>query len=247
MTWYKHWFNHPLYLELYAHRDRREAIQAVQLFFASTGVSAGATALDLGCGPGRHSLELARRGVHAVAADLSPLLLGIARHAAEAEGISLPFVRADMKRLPFAGAFDAVLQLFTAFGYFRTDRENAHVVAEVARATRPGGWYFLDFLNAPFVERTLEPRTESVAGGRTVVQHREIRAGRVEKSITVLTGGGEEAHFSESVRMYTPDELAALFRAGGFRVEHAFGDYRGNPLNPNSPRCILVGKRDEDT
>ncbi len=78
--------------------------------------------LDVCCGYGRHTLELARRGYrHVVGVDLSRPLLAQARRTARAEGLRVDFRLADMRRLPFRGSFDVGLNLFTSFGYFQDD------------------------------------------------------------------------------------------------------------------------------
>jgi SAM-dependent methyltransferase len=247
VSWYKHWFNHPLYLDIYRHRDRLEAREAVYLFLSTTGLAAGTSVLDLGCGHGRHAIEFARHGLHVTAADLSPLLLHQALETAADEGVDISLVRADMRHLPFTRQFDGIAQLFTAFGYFRTDEENYYVIGDAAQALKPGGWYFLDFLNAPFVEASLQQRTETTEGELLVVQERTIVSGRVNKRITVHRGDEVEARFAESVRLYTPGQLRAMLETAGFEVEHLFGDYRGLPLNSSSPRCILLGKKKPDS
>ena len=95
--------------------------------------------LDLACGQGRHAIALARHGFRVVGLDYQMNLLQEAAHAARACEVVAPLVRGDMRRLPFVGAFDAVINLFSAFGYF-SDAENARVLAEVARRfDRAGG------------------------------------------------------------------------------------------------------------
>jgi len=243
LPWYKHWFNHPLYLEVYRHRGRGDAAQAVALMHRATGLHSGALVLDLGCGSGRHAMELAQRGFRVTAADLSPRLLQIARETACAGNARIDFVRADMRRLPFGRRFDAVAQMFTAFGYFESDAENAGVIRQVAESLKPGGWYFFDFLNESFVRDHLEPSTERTINGVSVREERSIYKRRVEKRIVVSSLDDGEVRFNESVYMYTAGELAAMFDACGFDVQTMFGDYSGNALIPGSPRCILTGKR----
>jgi cyclopropane fatty-acyl-phospholipid synthase-like methyltransferase len=247
VAWYKHWFNHPLYLEVYQHRDREEARDAVRLITSSLHLQAGERILDLGCGAGRHAIELAKQGYNVSATDLSPMLLNVARKTARDESAALNLIRSDMRYLPFCKSFDAVVQLFTAFGYFSADEENIGVIQEVSRILKPGGRYLLDFLNAPFVNANLKPRSEDRYGNTTVVQERAVRNGRVEKTIRVQSNDEDPMEFHESVRMYTVDELSAMFEACGLRVDNRFGDYRGLPLNPSSPRCILVATNVNDT
>ncbi|MFZ1729516.1 MAG: class I SAM-dependent methyltransferase [Bacteroidota bacterium] len=269
MSWYQHWFADELYMELYAHRDASEARQAIDLFERVTGLrpegsSASANSqsgdhrenaarpnsettstppqlLDLACGTGRHSFELARRGYRIAAADLSPTLLAAAARKTQRYRERLWLVRADMRRLPFAICFGAVLQLFTAFGYFPSDAANEAVIAGVRSVLLPGGWYMLDFLNASAVASTLEARTEQITLNGNVVQERSIREGRVEKRISI-TGDDRAEVFTESVRLFELADFEGMFLRSGFSLTDVRGNYDGSPHNADSPRCIMFAR-----
>jgi SAM-dependent methyltransferase len=242
MSWFARWFADALYLDLYRHRDGEEARQAADLLFRMTGLAPdGALLLDLACGTGRHAFEFARRGARVTAADLSPTLLDVARRTTQKHRGTVLLARCDMRRLPFRRAFDGVAQLFTAFGYFTSDDENAGVIAGVARVLRPGGWYMLDFLNAGDVRANLVAHSEQQLPHGRVVQERAIEGNRVVKRIT-LTAGGEQRSFEESVRLFTPAELDAMMEANGFAVRRRCGSYAGEPFHSTSPRCILFAQ-----
>lgn len=240
--WFRRWFG-PEYLALYPHRDRAEAERAVRLFLEEGGVGEGARLLDVGCGAGRHLAALRRRSVDAVGLDLSAALLEEARDSA-GSGVSLPLVRGDMRRMPFAaGTFDAVTSFFTSFGYF-SQRGDRRTLSEIRRVLRPGGRYLLDFLNAEQVRRELVPEEEGTVRGRRVRQTREIRDGHVVKRIEIEPGdpGGSAAVFHERVRLYQPGELAEMLRRAGLPPAARFGDYRGGEHRDDSPRLIVIGR-----
>ncbi|MDT8325058.1 MAG: class I SAM-dependent methyltransferase, partial [Bacteroidota bacterium] len=230
MSWYKQWFADELYMELYAHRDTGEARQAIDLFERVAEPVRGRRVLDLACGTGRHAFELARRGAYVIAADLSPTLLAAARRRTRRHARQLLLARADMRRLPVADAsLDAVLQLFTAFGYFGEDAENARVIGGVRRCLRVGGHYLLDYLNAAQVRATLVPRSTQIVNGIDVVQERRLTDTRVEKRIRIRSEKGERV-FEESVRLFTLDEFHRMFRENGFVLDQVAGDYDGAPF-----------------
>jgi SAM-dependent methyltransferase len=232
--WFKHWFGEEYY-DLYAHRDAEDARRAVALIRRVVKLESGARILDLACGPGRHSSELARTGGRVVGFDLSRAML---RRAHERNSA---LVRGDMRSLPFRnGSFDLAVNLFTSFGYFLDDAEHARVVGEVAATLVPGGLFVLDYLNADHVRRTLTV-TERAVGGDVFVTRRIDEAGRyVIKEIELRDEG---RRFRERVRLYGPAELAALFDAAGLDVVARFGDYDGAPPGAATPRVILVGKK----
>jgi SAM-dependent methyltransferase len=235
--WFEQWFGDE-YLRAYAHRDDEDAERLVGLLDALGLAAAGQRVLDLGCGPGRHTAVLARRGARVVGLDLSRALLRAARESG-AEWL----VRGDMRGLPFRDtAFDAVLNLFTSFGYFADDAEHGAVLREVARVLRRGGSFVLDFLNPPAVRAGLVPRDERTTDGIVVIQERWLSPdGRyVNKRIQV---GADGKTFSERVRLYERGELEAMMAAHGLRTVRAAGDYRGGPHGAHSDRLILVGER----
>jgi len=233
--WFKHWFGDE-YHGLYAHRDEEDARRAVALIRGAVKLESGARILDLACGPGRHSSELARTGGRVVGFDLSRAML---RRAHERNSAVL--VRGDMRALPFRNrTFDLAVNLFTSFGYFLDDAEHARVVGQVAATLVPGGHFVLDYLNAEHVRRTLTV-TERQVSRDVFVRRRIDEGGRyVIKEIDLREEG---RRFQERVRLYGPEELAALFAAADLHVVARFGDYDGAPVGAATPRVILVGKK----
>jgi SAM-dependent methyltransferase len=235
--WFEEWFGED-YLRIYQHRDETEAENVVELitrFLEGRDISA---VLDLGCGAGRHSRALCDRW-WTVGLDLSAALLKIARR----EMLDAPYVRADMRELPFAPeSFDLVVNLFTSFGYFEDDRENERVLIRVCDALRQGGTLVIDFLNASEVRNGLVPYDERVENGVTIEQTRAISPDDrfVEKTIRLRERGKE---YIERVRLLTPRELERMLEVAGFTVVDRVGDYAGSPWSETSPRAILFANR----
>lgn len=240
--WFTRWFGKE-YLELYPHRDETEARDAVQLIRETvTGLGRGGDvgrALDLACGSGRHA-RILREWTWTVGYDLSAVLLDVAKH----ESPDASYVRGDMRALPFVDhSFGLVVNLFTSFGYFDTDAQHLRVLAEVARVTRRGGTFVLDYLNAEEVRRTLVPEDERMVGGRLVHQKRRVsRDGRyVEKTIDA---DGCDTTYVERVRLFTPDDLRMMLEESGFAVVREYGDYDGGAWTETSSRLILFAERE---
>lgn len=241
--WYRRWFGEE-YLELYPHRNRQEARDAVRLFLEGLDPDVTGPVLDLGCGAGRHVAAFRDHGVEVVGLDLSPVLLARAR--ATASGATL--IRGDMRTLPLRDeSFAAVASFFTSFGYFDAEDEDRRVVAEARRVLRPGGRFLLDFLNAEAVANNLVPRDERQVGRRQIIQERRLtHNGRfVEKRIRIepRSGQGRRREFVERVRLYTRTELEALLEDQGFSLIRRMGDYQGGPAHSAAPRVILLAGR----
>jgi SAM-dependent methyltransferase len=235
--WFERWFGKE-YIELYPHRNEAEAEHMVALIEGILGGKSVQRVLDLACGAGRHSGILANHWWTA-GLDLSEVLLQLAHR----DAVPAAFVRGDMRVLPFAdSSFDVVVNLFTSFGYFADDASHAHVVQEVARVTRPGGTFVLDFLNTTQLRRTLVPYDEREIAGSVVEQRREISDdGRYVIKRICIRGTGKE--FTERVRLFDKDDLSSMMIAAGFRIDAVYGNYDAAPVGPDSPRVILFGRR----
>lgn len=234
MPWYKRWFGEE-YLELYSHRDETEAEEHVDFVERRLGGSRPRAVLDLACGAGRHTAALRRRGYRTLGIDLSLTLL--ARQ-------ELPGVAGDMRILPFAaGSFDWVLNFFTSFGYFESERENFLVLEEILRVLAPGGWFLIDLMNPGPVLADLKPRDSQLLDGRNVEIERWYDAGkqRINKRIEVSAPGEPSRMFLESVRLYQPDEVMIGLRWAGLEVASLFGNFQGDPYERDSERLILTG------
>jgi SAM-dependent methyltransferase len=241
VDWYRVAFG-EIYPLVYPHRDEAEAAAVAARL---KGVFAGATPLlDLACGNGRYMRALARAGVDAYGVDLSEFLLGEAHGAGGLDG---RLVRCDMRALPFRdGAFGAAINMFTSFGYFDADADNARVLHEVARVLRPGGVFVLDFINEGPVRRGVPSKSTRRAGDAEIEECRELDALRLvlSKRVTVRRPGRECVEYEERVRLYDRESLAAMLTAAAMPVVSLHGDYDLGPFDPeSSARVILVCRR----
>ena len=235
--WFEQWFGEE-YLRLYPHRDDEEAARAVDLLDRAVSLSQKRV-LDLACGPGRHAVHLARAGARVVGFDLSMPLLARARQRLGSSGW---LVRGDMRVLPFAPrSFDAIVNLFTSFGYFEEDAQHQSVLHEVAALLQPGGAFVLDFFNAAQVRAGLVPREERHVGTQRVQVTRRISAdGRfVVKEMHLVDDGRS---FVERVRLFAREELIEMLQAVGLTVRTSFGNYDGAPPTPDAARVILIAE-----
>jgi SAM-dependent methyltransferase len=235
--WFEETFGDD-YLRIYQHRDETEAERAIDLIAAHVRGRDIQSVLDLACGAGRHSKALCERW-WTVGLDLSAALLRVARR----ETPDAPYVRADMRELPFrAESFDLVVNLFTSFGYFDDDQDHGRVLACVRTVMKPGGTLVIDFLNASQVRRNLVPYDERVENGITIEQSRIISPDDrfVEKRIRLRERGRE---YVERVRLFSAGDLERMLEGAGFDVVQCFGDYAGSSWSENSPRTILFASR----
>jgi SAM-dependent methyltransferase len=147
-----------------------------------------------------------------------------------------------MRALPIRpGSMDLTVNLFTSFGYFERDAEHAAALHEMVATLRPRGWFVIDFLNPAAVRARLVPRETLRVDGSEVAVARSVSSDGRYVCKTITTAGGRR--FSERVRLFGPDEIAAMLAEAGVSVREHFGDYDASPLAADSPRTILVGQR----
>jgi len=235
--WYELAFG-ACYLDVYARRDGEAAAREAAFAAEALGLGAGMRVLDLCCGAGHHVAALRESGIACVGVDLSRELLALACPLG-------PVARCDMRRVPHAGPFDAVVTFFTTIGYF-DDRGNAATASEIARLLAPGGRFLVDYLNPARVRSSLVPESEREVNGRTIKETRSIDGTppRVLKRVEIAAGGGCQAEeYTESVRLYEPGELAAILGGAGLEIDSVLGDFDGSACTDSSPRMIIVGHK----
>lgn len=240
--WYELSFGED-YLLVYKHRDAQGAKQEVHRMIGWLQLAAGAKVLDLCCGMGRHSLALAEVGYKVTGVDLSEVLLREAKRLDAEDQIT--WHQADMRRLPLQnGEFDAVVNLFTSFGYFREDEEQIKVLREAARVLKPGGRFLLDFLNPAYTAAHLVPNSEREDEGQRIVERRRIEDGYVVKDIAISTPGGQPRHYMERIKLYGLEDFRHMLKEAGLELQNVHGNYDEETYDPDkSRRMILVGVR----
>src|SRR5690606_9907514 len=127
-------------------------------------------------------------------------------------------------------------------GYFASDDEHAAALGEMAGTLRSGGWFVIDYLNSSHVRATLVPEEVTLLGGVQAEVTRTLEEGDSVVVKRIVTEDGRR--FRERVRLFSPDELAAMLGRCGISVRHRLGDYEGGSLHDGAPRAILIGERE---
>lgn len=208
---------------------------------ALTGAAAGARVLDLGCGPGRASLELSRRGYVVTGVDRTALYLERGRAAAQAEGLSVEWVEDDMRRFRRPESFDLVTSLFSTFGFFADDEEERAVARNMAACLRPGGRAVLEMAGKEIIARIFQPRSWMAGDGAELLEERSIRPGfGWVDTRWILHRDGRRWEFPLSLRLYSGVELSRLLLEAGFSRVDLFGSLAGAPYDHAALRLVAV-------
>ncbi len=220
------------------------AAEEVDHIIKLSGVRKGAKILDLCCGIGRHSLELARRGYYVVGVDLTEKYLAKARRQAKSEGLNVQFVRNDMRRFCLLEGFNAVINMYTAFGYFENPTEDRRVLANVYRSLRKGGALIIDMIGKEILARIYCERTWHEENGRIFLQEHKVRQDWSwidNRWIILEKGRRRESRFGH--RIYSAAEIAGLLKDCGFSSVSIYGDLAGAEYDHNAKRLIAVAKK----
>ncbi len=240
MAWFETWFDTEYYHLLYNNRNHAEADAFVEKLFEAEVLAAGMHILELACGKGRHAAAMYRLGATVLGVDLSANSIAAAEALAEP---GLGFAVHDMRQ-PMPGqphSYDAITNLFTSFGYFDDEADNARVLANVVHALKPGGTFVLDFLNAAPTLRNLKPAHTELRGHVRFDITKRVEGGKILKTISVNDGLNTAGPFVEQVQALTPADLTRLCQEAGLQVVSRYGDYHLRPLDvEGSARCILV-------
>jgi SAM-dependent methyltransferase len=210
--------------------------QEVNFLVEALGLEPGMRLLDVGCGPGRHALALARRGLDVTGVDLSPEFVELARGAADGEGLPARFVVGDVRELAHDSEFDAVICLCQGGFGLLGGRDEPAVLARIVAAVRPGGGLAISAFSAYFALCFLE-------AGETF----DPVTGVLHEVSTVRNEAGEERPFDLWTTCFTARELDLLARGAGVEVGGVYGvapgNYRDARPDLDRPELLLVGHR----
>lgn len=211
---------------------------------ALLAVEPPACILDLCCGPGRHSLELARRGFKVTAVDRTAASVQEAKRRAEGEALAVEFVQEDMRRFCRPDAFDGVINLFTSFGYFEDAADDRQVLLNVHRSLNDGGRLVLEMMGKEVLARKFRERDWHEEDGVLFLAERRIcRDWTWIENRWILLDGQRREEFAVCHRIYSAAELSALLKECGFREVSVYGDLAGSPYDHTAGRLVVVARK----
>lgn len=240
--WYKDWFNAPFYHQLYFGRDDQEARDFISQLIAYLKPAPGSRMLDVACGKGRHSRQLADAGFDVTGVDIAPNSIS---EASKAQRENLNFFVHDM-RLPFwINYFDFAFNFFTSFGYFATRREHDDAMRTITSAVKPGGLVLFDYLNVHYVEERLVHNEVKVVGATEYDIHRWHDEEYFFKKISITDPSlSEPLVFTEKVAKFSLGDFTDMLSFQKLQVTEVFGDYHLNSYDVRkTPRMIVVAKK----
>ena len=240
---------------LTARKEKAEnQINAIQEILTKYDVPENSKLLDLACGIGRHSVELASRGYHVVGVDISKEYLETAQQMATDRRVSsyCQFIRGDMRQIKSVlhnyEEFDVIVNLFTSFGYY-DDETDRKILRDIRDLVRKGGLFIIDIMNRDYFIRNIRsmhisnPTDEHLHIEETKLNLENSRLHAVWK---IYKPVGDDREYQETItidnRLFSLHELKSWLEEAGWSYLEVYGSYDLSPLKFDSKRLIVVAR-----
>ena len=224
-------------------KTQEEVINIISLL----KIDPGASVLDLCCGPGRHSLELARRGFSVIGVDRTRNYLEKARKQAETEGLKVEFIQKDMRSFCKPNTFDVAINLFASFGYFEDIKDDKQVITNIYRSLKNEAVLLIDIMGKEVLARIFCERNWHEVDNNIVLEECKIcKNWSWVENRWVLIKDGKKEEYKISLRLYSAVELTALLNECGFNRIDVYGDLTGKPYDHTAKRLILVAHKGKE-
>lgn len=217
----------------------KNATKEIAAIMKKTGLKGGRV-LDLACGPGRHSIPLAKNGFHVTGVDRSPFLLKRARHYALREQVGIEFIREDMRLFSRRDSYDLALSLYSSFGYFDDPTDNQNVLDCTCRNLKKGGMFFIDLPGREVLARnfkgTIRRKVQNL--GR-ITEYRTISSDwkRLGLNWRFYQGGQLTNHYFK-LWLYSGDEIKSMLTKAGFSNISLYGSFGLNSYDNKAKQLI---------
>ena len=209
------------------------------------GLSKGGKVLDAGCGLGRISVEMAALGLDVTGVDIIQNELDAAKESAQAEGVELNLIKADLRTFKAPQLYDCAVNLYTSFGYCDSPQEDFVILKNIAKSLKKGGTFILECTSRETAIMYFTSGETFERAGFTVQTEFTVKGaweGLNSKWILIAKDGKRIEH--EFVqRLYSAAELCQIMKKAGFRSANAYGDFDYSPYDQNARTMIIIAKK----
>jgi len=228
---------HPL---LTAQRTAEE----INFILSIQPVETGDRFLDIGCGFGRHSIELARRGFDVLGFDPSWAMIAAAQERSPAHGSRPEFLQLRGEDLDAVNQFDAAICLFTTLGQVAGQKDNRNLLDSTYQALRPAGYFILEIPQRDWSVNNLKPE-ERFGEGKNytqVVRRYDPGSSIITEEFT-LVSPAEQRKYLLQYHLFSRLEIVLLLEDAGFAGLTFYAGYTANHLEPDSPTMVIRAQK----
>ena len=206
--------------------------------------------LDLACGFGRHSLELARRGYIVTGVDITKVFIDDAIQSAKKEHLSITFINEDIRNLSFHEEFDVVLNLADgAIGYLENEEENNKIFDCISNALKPGGKSFIEIQSGDYANAHFPLKTWDAGEKGLTLSYFEW-----DKDTHILLYGQKDytygavltkpyMPYGDPIRLYTQKEIEQIMKSRNMKLDKTYCDYKGNMASEKEFQLIAISRK----
>jgi len=240
MEWFKDLYNGFRMRRSFGRVSEEKTEKEVDFIYEVLNLHKGARVLDLFCGTGRHSIELAKRGCKPVGIDYNPEYLKLAREQAKEKGVSIEFIQGDVRYVDFGEGYDGAIIMFNSFGYF-SNKEDRMLLEKVYNALKERGRFLIEIISRDWLLKNFVERKATEIDGIKIVEEREFdiltsrnnfAIKRYEKEGVVLKKG--------SWRFYSAHEIKNILEAISFKFIACYDNLNKEPLTKDTRLMRLV-------
>ncbi|MCQ2610420.1 MAG: class I SAM-dependent methyltransferase [Treponema sp.] len=222
-----------------------EAPGIAEAIIKIAGLAKGSSLLDAGCGPGRVAVEFASRGIDVTGVDLIECELDAAKETADAEGVKLNLVKADLREFTTNKKFDIAVNLYNSFGYCDSIEDDMKIIRHIADAVKDGGWFVMECISRETAVKYFTEGEWFERAGMTVLTEFSVEGaweGLRSKWILLGKDGGRIEHVFVQ-RLYSAIELKRMFLASGFSSAEIYGGFNFEPYNQHASTMVIVARK----
>lgn len=243
--WWQSFFDEYFLQYAFPRIKRSRTLRDVRFIVKTLAPKKRANILDVCCGTGRHSIELAARGYSVTGVDVSGDYLKIAAARARRRKVRLDLKECDMRKMPYREEFDAALLMWTSFGYFENEKDDLKALRTISRALRPGGKFIIDLINRDWLIKNFQPHSWMELKDGFMLERREFdpATSRMNSDwLFVHKDRNEIERKAITLRIYSLHELLDVLGRAGFEAAAIFGD-KENVMPMPDHRMISIMAR----
>ena len=225
-------------------------IQETEFITNELGNQQGLHILDIGCGTGRHAIELAKKGFQVTGFDLSEYQLKRASEKAKDAGVEIDWHLKDARTFRFDTTFDAAIMICEGgFSLMETDEMNFQILKNAYHALNSGGKFIFTCLNALFAlfNNITEFLEESSYNEEILQSNFDLLTFREHSVITAEDDDGNEKTLTCNERYYSPPEINWLLKSIGFKKVEIFGGQVGafsrQQVSQNNFELLVIAEK----
>jgi SAM-dependent methyltransferase len=243
------WYNNDEFWDimsqkLFAEKNPVETKKEIDQILALIKIKPNSKILDLCCGPGRHSLELAKRGYEVTGVDRTKNYIEQARKEASQKNLSVEFIKDDMRNFNRANYFSLIINMYTSIGYFEDQNENIQVLYNCYYSLIQNGLLLIDVVGKEIIKRKFKQSESFELNGITYIEVKEVvnNWSKIENRWIMLKDR-QRKEFTFSHWLYSENDFKNMLKEAGFKIINIFGNLAGAPYNQTAERLIAVAQK----